>query len=192
MSAEMQREAEAAMKRRLHVVLRERVEELAMNLKAWERVFLRDRIEEHMGPLYLWPTHMAAKLLTDHLKYADRFTLTLFMLANKCQPAVYAEWLLKRGMLKDKSARDHVASVILAHKQGKLEAEGKTAYVMDASLANGEPAPNELKVWPVYTPNFAEDWQHGHYWDEAIHMLKNDTVAVFKPVAIPPHRAPAY
>lgn len=167
---------------------RERVGKAALDLKAWERVFLRDRIEEHMGALYLWPAHMAEKLLSRHLRFNDRFQLTLFMLANKCQPAVYAEWLLKRAMLKDKSARDHVASIITAHKTGKLEAEGRTAYVMDATLANGEVPPNELKLWPVYTPNFAEDWQHQHFWDEAVHMLKNNTVAEFMPIPIPPKR----
>jgi hypothetical protein len=174
--------AQGDQRRKEAAAARERVAKAAMKLKAWERIFLRDRIEEHMGALYLWPAHMAEKLLCQHLRFNDRFQLTLFMLANKCQPAVYAEWLIKRGMLKDKSAREHVATVILSHKQGRLETEGKTAYVMDATLANGEPAPNDMKVWPVYTPNFAEDWQHGHYWDEAVHMLKNNTVAVFKPI----------
>ena len=160
----------------------QRVSAAAIKLKAWERIFLVTKIEEHMGSLSTWPTHIAEMLLSRHLRFNDRFQLTLFMLVNKCMPAVYAEWLIKRGMLKDKSAREHVAGIIEAHKTGKLEAEGKTAYVMDATLPNGDVAPNDMKVCTVATPHFAHDWQHQHFWDEAVHMLKNNTTAVFKRV----------
>ena len=172
-------------------VSRARVEMALINLKAWERVFLRDRFEEHMGALHLWPAHIAEKLLGRHLRFTERFQLTLFMLANKCQPTVYVEWLLKREMLKDNSARQHIVGLLDAHKTGKLETEGKTAYVMDATLPNGDPAPNAMKVRTVDTPNFAHDWQHQHYWDEAIHMLKAGTVNTFKPVPIKPYRSSA-
>jgi hypothetical protein len=48
--------------------------------------------------------------------------LTLFLLGNRCPPTLMAEWYVKRGMLKDKSARDQArlhatfASVLLGRK----------------------------------------------------------------------------
>jgi hypothetical protein len=56
--------------------------------------------------------------------------------------------------------------------KGELEEKGITAYVLDATLPNGDPAPAAMRNLPVYTPNFAHDWQHQHYWEEAVEMLK--------------------
>ena len=157
-----------------------RIERSVMDLPTYEKDLLRECIEEHMPKLVDWPEHMAQKLLCRRLKFADRFQLTLFMLANHCPPVKYAEWLLKRGMLSDKAARFHVAGIIDAHKTGKLEQEGKTAYVMDATLPDGEAAPIGMRVRTVYTPDFAHNWQYQLYWTEAIYMLNNNTVLPFK------------
>ena len=66
------------------------------------------------------------------------------MLGNGCAPIAYAEWLIKRGMLKDRAAREHVAGLISDHKSGKLEIAGRTCYVMAATLPNGTDAPAKM------------------------------------------------
>ena len=151
----------------------QRVEEAAISLKPWERKLLKERIEEHMGSIQYFPAWVATMLLSTHLRYSDRFQLTLFMLGNGCAPIAYAEWLIKRGMLKDKAAREHVAGLISDHKSGKLEIAGRTCYVMAATHANGTDAPAKMKIRPLYQPNFA--MSHPHYWSCAIAMLKMNT-----------------
>ena len=154
---------------------RERVAIAADGLSAKERKLLT-RIEDHLGRVCDWPVAFAEQLLSKHLTYKPRFTLTLFLLANKCSPPLLAEWMLSRGMLHDHSARTHVAGIIKDHQTGKLESDGRTAYVMDATLPNGDTPPVEQRVWPVYTPNFAHDWKFQYIWDEAIVMLKQDSI----------------
>ena len=157
------------------ILARQNVIAAARKLTTPQRVVLR-RIEEHLGRLSDWPAWAAEALLKEHLKYADRFTLTLFLLVNKCMPTLAAEWMLVRKMLKDHSARQHVASIIKEHMTGGLEAAGRTAYCMDATLPNGDKAPVDERVTPVSTPNFAKDYKHRHYWEDAINMLMRNTV----------------
>jgi len=151
------------------------MEALNNGLKAWERVLLRDGIEEHVGNLKRWPTRIGTMLLSKRIHFKERLQLTLFVLANKCPPTVYVKWLLRRGMLRDVSARNHIKSIILGHKTGKLEADGRTAYVIDATLPNGDEAKG--KVMPVYTPSFAYDPLEHHYWDDAVDMLMKNVMS---------------
>ena len=165
--------------------LRQRVDMLARQLKAWERAFLREKIEEHMGPLSEWPLIKAEMLLSRHLNNSQRMQLTYFMLGNGCQPDVYAQWITLRGMLRDKSARDSIVYILEAHKTGKLEGAGKQTWCMRATLPNGDAPRGMDKVRKVKTPHFAFDWQHQHYWDDAIAIVKNGTSAT-SPVPFQP------
>ena len=162
-----------------------KVAEIAITLKGWERKLLKDTIEEHAGSIQNWQWNMAERLLSKHLRYNDRFQLTLFMLQNKVPPALIAQWYIKRKMLSDQSARMHVAGIIKAHMTGELEEKCITAQMMDATDRAGNPLPYCATQFPVYTPNFAYDWQHQHFWEEAIEMLKQGKVGV---EPIPPHR----
>jgi len=155
--------------------LRQRVGMLAAQLKSWERKFLRENIEEHMGPIIEWPLKQAEMLLSRHLNNSQRMQLTYFMLGNGCQPDVYAQWITLRGMLRDKSARDSIVYILEAHKTGKLEGAGKQTWCMRATLPNGDTPKGMDKVRTVKTPHFAFDWQHQHYWDDAIAIVKNGT-----------------
>ena len=163
-------------------VARKRVETLAGNLKGWERKLLDETVEEHAGSIQYWPAHMAERLLSKHLRFSDRFSLTLFMLANKIPPCLIAGWMIQRKMLRDEAARKHVASIIDAHMKGELEAQCKTAYVMYATDRAGNSLEGAQKIFPVYTPIFAYDWQHQHYWEDAVEMLKNNCMQVFRPI----------
>ena len=164
---------------------KERVATLASELKGWERKLLKDTIEEHAGSIQYWQWKMAERLLSRHLVFKDRFQLTLFMLQNKIPPVLIAQWMIKRKMLRDQSARMMVAGVIKSHMEGKLEDLGIIAQMLDATDGAGNPLPLPATYFPVFTPNFAHDWQHQHFWEEAIEMLKQNAVPV---EPIPPNR----
>ena len=90
-------------------------------------------IEAQIGSIMTWPSHMREKFLSSHLRFNDRFQLTLFLLGNRVPPLLIAEWYLYRGMLKDKSARENVASIIKQHMDGELESKGFKTWVMGAT-----------------------------------------------------------
>jgi len=139
------------------------------------------RVEDAVGAIGDWPAKTVKTFLCTHLLKGDRFSLTLFLLANRCPPPLIAEWYLRRRMLHDLSAREHVANIIADHRSGKLERDGRTAYVLGATLRNGDPAPFEERIWPVYAPDFARDWKFGYWWQEAIAMLKSGSLTAVGP-----------
>jgi hypothetical protein len=139
-------------------------------------------IEEHLGSCLYWPSRFTEAMLTTHLRFPDRWQLTLFLLANRCPPKLMIEWYMSRGMLKDKSARMQVADLLHKHMNGTLEKQGYTTWIMQATSTkpvwerkhkwDGVGDPVQDKVQVISTPSFAEDYQHQHHWDEAIDMLK--------------------
>ena len=155
----------------------ETVAEMRDDLDQQQLEYLQTHIEEHMFPLTSWQdrcpvgNRMATLLLSDHLMFSGRFQLTLFMLNNKCKPTVYVKWLMGRGMLHGADSCRHVADLIKDHMNGKLEAEGKTAFVMDATLPNGDAAIGEAQNWVVQTPHFASNVLERKEWEAAIRML---------------------
>jgi|EP00966_Prymnesium_polylepis_P211986 hypothetical protein len=92
------------------------------------------------------------------------------------------EWYLKRNMLSDRSARDQVADLIRQHKDGTLEQQGRTTWVLDATTTkpiwerkhkwDGVGDPVKDKNQTIATPSFAFDWQHEWHWTQAIQQLK--------------------
>ncbi len=81
-----------------------------------------------------------------------------------------------------------VADIIRQHKDGTLEQQGRTTWIMEATVSKppwerkhrwdgvGEPA--EDKNQTIATPSFAFDWQHELYWTDAIKTLKMPAPAV--------------
>ena len=147
-------------------------------------------IEEQIGPCLKWPARFTELVLCSHLRFTERYQLTLFLLANRLPPTLMVEWYLARGMLKDKNARDQVADIIKQHKDGTLEQQGRTSWVMNATVSKplsqrkhpwdgvGEPAEDKTQI--IATPSFACDFQHEHHWTEAIKMLKMPPPNPFK------------
>ena len=96
--------------------------------------------------------------------------LSLFLLGNRAHPTLIVEWYMARGMLKDKSAREQVADIIMKHKNGTLESQGRTTWLLDATEDKphilrkhkwdgvGDPARDKSSV--ISTPSFAFDWEH--------------------------------
>ena len=155
-----------------------------------------DELVDHVGPLVCWPVHVAEAVVSTHLTYQSRFQLTLFLLGNRVPPALFVSFFLKRHMLRDVSARRHVAGLLLAHKTGKLEAEGKTAWIVGAVDGAGNALTDKNQV--IATPRFAAE--EPQYWDEAIKKLNSaDPAAVLaqeewlklETNVILPHRMPA-
>ena len=128
-------------------------------------------LEDQIGDVSMWPVHMYKLILLRHLNHTERFTLTLFLLANRCSPVMIATWMTNRRVLRDLSARRHVASLLRAHQLGELERKGYTTFIMDMTLDNGDPAPFHMKFCIVYTPSFAKIPVHSCYWETAIKML---------------------
>ncbi len=147
-----------------------------MQLSSTERRILSSTIEEHMGHTTTYPVHIQNLLLSKHLAFAGRFSLTLFVLQNGLPPTLYVEWLIGRGMLRDWEARTHIANILTANMTGKLEETNKTAYKMHATAADGEALPVSERVQVVLTPSFARMWQHKHYWTAATAALLDPLV----------------
>ena len=146
-------------------------------------------IEEQMGHCMKWPYRFTEMMLSRHLRFPERWQLTLFLLGNRCPPSLFAEWYVKRGMLHDKSARDQVIDIIKKHKSGELEQQGRSTWVMDAMAPPkpvwdrkhpwdgvGEPAEDKNQI--IATPTFAFDWEHQWHWDEAIKTLQMPQPAI--------------
>lgn len=127
-----------------------------------------DHLVDFVGPLNRWPVNIAEAVVSTHLTFESRFQLTLFLLGNRVPPCVFTEWFLKRSMLKDASARRHVAGILLAHKTGKLEADSKTTWVVGAVDKEGNELKDKNQV--IATPDFAQE--EPQYWDEAIKKLQ--------------------
>ena len=128
-------------------------------------------VEEHVGSCIRWPSNLTEAMLSTHLLFPDRWQLTLFLLGNRCPPSVFVTWFLTRHMLHDKAARDQVIDIIVKHKSGELERQGRTTWMMDATAPPKPPCirkhqwdgvgdPTEEKVQTICTPTFAFDWQH--------------------------------
>ncbi len=140
-------------------------------------------IEEQLGPVMKWPSRFTEMMLSAHLRFPERWQLTLFLLGNRCPPKLMTEWYIKRRMLSDKSARDQVIDLIQKHKSGKLEEEGRTTFIMGQTITKpvwdrahkwdgvGDPCDNLQGV--ISTPTFAHDFQHEWYWTQAIELLKS-------------------
>jgi hypothetical protein len=77
---------------------------------------------------------------------------------------------MSREMLKDRSARDQVADIIRQHKDGTLERQGRSTWIMESTSTKpvwerrhkwdgvGDPSQNKVSV--IETPTFAFDWEH--------------------------------
>jgi len=152
------------------------VAEQHMSLLSHEKLVFAHTIEEQMGNVGTYPVHIQEMLLSKHLSFGARFSLTLFILQNGLPPQLYAEWLIGRGMLRDEAARNHVASIIKDHQDGKLEETAKTAYKMHATAPNGDALPLADRVQTVLTPNFARMWQTSYFWGAAIATLQNKNI----------------
>lgn len=139
-------------------------------------------VEEQVGSCLKWPNQFTEMMLSSKLHFPERWQLTLFLLGNRCPPTLITEWYLKRNLLSDKSARDQVADIIRQHKDGKLEQQGRTTWIMNATVSkppwdrkhkwDGVGDPAEDKKQTISTPSFAFDWQHEWHWTEAVRMLK--------------------
>ncbi len=147
-------------------------------------------IEDLIGRVITWPWRFTDAMLSTHLRFAERWKLTAFLLANRLPPTIIAKWYLQRGMLKDKAARNEIINIIRQHKDGTLERKGYTTWVMDAvatksvlhkkSVYDGVGDPIGVswdtdQIWKhnhvIETPSFAFDWQFNSQWDEAVLLL---------------------
>lgn len=148
------------------VLLRQRAEERCFRPLSADHRARVATIEDLIGPVVTWPNAIRELFFQPHLRYNERCRLSFFLLGNRLPPLIMAEWYLARGMLRDRPARDHIASIIKDHKLGALAATGKTAWVMHATDPD--------KVQLIVAPDFASKYEHEHFWDDAIALLKNN------------------
>lgn len=153
-------------------------------------------IEEQIGSCMKWPGRFTEMMLSTHLRFPERWQLTLFLLGNRCPPSMMVDWYTQRTMLKDKAARDQVADLIRQHKDGTLEQQGRTTWMLEATVTKppwqrkhkwdgvGDPVQDKNQV--ITTPSFAFDWQHEWHWTSAIQMLKMPPPVMSTPSAKKP------
>ena len=158
------------------------------DLAGWELQLLDTTIEDHIGQLWNWPVKYARLCISKHLRYQERFTLTMFLLGNRLPPVLLAEWYLKRNMLADESARKCVSGIIKMHRTGELETRNYKTYVMGATDKNGNVG---IKIQSVPTPNYCFDENDKPRdstdpivadWVAAEQMLNSGTVSLFQPI----------
>lgn len=139
-------------------------------------------IEDLVGCITRWPSHMREMMLSTHLRFRERFQLTLFLLGNWLPPLVMVEWYIMRGMLKDRSARDNVADLIRQHMAGELETKGYMVWQMGATRNKpaalrehrwdgvGEDDPDKLRVLLPIPLDVTSPWNTCS-WEHAIAQL---------------------
>ena len=81
---------------------------------------LMSDVEDLIGNFISWPPSMRDLMMSNHLSYATRFKLTLFLLGNALPPSVIRKWYTSQKCLRDVSAHNHVESMIADFKQDKL------------------------------------------------------------------------
>jgi len=134
-------------------------------------------IVQHVGPITEWDLFDGlVPMMSKHLHYNERFTVTAYMLQNACPPDLLIKWMMMRGQLKDKSARDHVADVIKKHKLGKLTKY--TAKVMPFRICDHKGDPSQIRRFPIETPNAEFMEEEGWRWDAAHAMLTNNNAPI--------------
>lgn len=147
----------------------------------------------NVGPIAQWPLQTLAQMLSAHLTYQPRMSLTLFVLGNQCPADLYADWLISRGMLRDMPARLHVANLVKQHKAGQLARF--TTYMLPFRVTAppkpvaerkhpwdgvGDPmpadAPSSAFIFPVETPQITDT--DGWRWDQAYATLMQARVGI--------------
>ena len=142
-------------------------------------------ILEMVGSISDWPVSFMEKLVSPHLTYMSRWHFSLFVLGNECCPLAFAEYVKFRGCLRDQSACDHIADIIMKHKMGLLwhfktfmlphrVSVDKPVYLRKHRWDGvGDPVPRnspiEVFLHPVITPGNME--QEGWRWDQAYKLL---------------------
>jgi len=70
-------------------------------------------IQDLIGPKRGWPKYMLSLMFKQgYLKNGERFSLTVFLLANGLQPELIVLWYARMRMLRDVSAHRHVEWLI--------------------------------------------------------------------------------
>ena len=145
-------------------------------------------LEEMLGhgpQLADWPVKMATALLSPSVKHSDRIQLTLFVLQNRYPPDLFVRYLLARGSLSDRAARDDIKWFITEHMAGKL-ASKYTALMIGATQNKpiherkhkwdgvGDPVTDEHgRLKPVSLPVESPHWEeHSPSWSNHIEAVK--------------------
>lgn len=138
-------------------------------------------IEDKIGlPCNSWPVRHTEQMLSTHLRFSDRFGLTVFLLGNRCPPCLIVEWYLTRNMLKDQSAKDNIVEILYKHMTNQLEAFSTFTVnsqveippsVKKSKWDVGEQVPPDDKRFSVVAPSFAFDYQHQWHWVDAMRQL---------------------
>ena len=103
-----------------------------LQLDDGEKRLLR-AIEDQLGKVILWPAYLREMFLSSHLRFNERFKLTLFLLGNALPPTLIVKWYVSRKMLKDDAAHRNVAEIIKMHMDGTLEERGYLVYTLNAT-----------------------------------------------------------
>ena len=145
-------------------------------------------LEEMLGhgpQLADWPVKMATALLSPSVKHSDRIQLTLFVLQNRYPPDLFVRYLLARGSLSDRAARDDIKWFITEHMAGKLAS--KYSALMIGATQNkpiherkhkwdgvGDPVTDEHgRLKPVSLPVESPHWEeHSPSWSNHIEAVK--------------------
>ena len=132
-----------------------------------------DLIFEQIGNVQDLPLWLTRLLLTTHLVYGDRESLTLFLLGNRCPPDLIVDWYIARKMLWDMSARMDVASVIKGHKAGKKPRK----KVFIPNWRSCQEIGHTMVEMAETFPSDAFMHLEGYRWDQSVAMLENKAFA---------------
>ena len=109
-----------------------------------------------MGPLKQWPVTQMRQMMSKHLEYQGRKSLTCFVLVNRGAPNDYANWIMLRNMCPKQDAKDHVASLIKDHKAGLLAFSCKSFVLPFRTAINTQ---HEEPTWMYVTLPYGD--RHG-------------------------------
>jgi len=101
---------------------REMYECMVPECNAARKAMLTGVLSDVIEPVKEWPTKQMRKFLCSHLVWADRCSLTYFVLGNGMPPSVYVDWCLAQpGYLANREAAKHLAELIKAWGKGDFD-----------------------------------------------------------------------
>lgn len=87
-------------------------------------------------PVRTWPVRYRRLFYSNHLNYLERYDLFKFYWLNGMDPDMAASWTLARGGY-DRSARNHVLSLVVRAKEDEVWSRLQHTYQMEWRPVHG-------------------------------------------------------
>lgn len=102
-------------------------------------------IQDLIGPARCWPVRIRKLFWTRYVRNFQRLLLCAFVYINGLNPLIFIEWCQLKGLLRDMSAKRHIAYLFDKFEEGAYPATyGYNIYNSRYEFLSGRPKSPEL------------------------------------------------